>query len=203
MIMRPCGGLARAAGANWIQGASETSNSRDGLAQIEALRPDVAVIDCQLPELEGPVVAMEVKRRDLPTRVLALSAYADERYIRGMIDAGAVGYLLKDEAPERIVEAVRAAANGHSLWTAEQILRAQSWQEEVQEPWEQLTLREREVLKLVASGKSNQQIARELRLGEKTVEFHVTNILGKLNLHSRAEAIVWVKDSTFKLDVND
>ncbi|MBI4758948.1 MAG: response regulator transcription factor, partial [Chloroflexi bacterium] len=77
----------------------EMGDGREALAQIEALRPEVIVLDCQLPGMEGTAVAAEVRRRGLPTRVLALSAYADERYVRGMIEAGAVGYLMKDEAP--------------------------------------------------------------------------------------------------------
>jgi DNA-binding NarL/FixJ family response regulator len=145
-------------------------------------------------------VAMEIKRRGLPARVLALSSYSNARYVRAMIDAGAAGYLLKDEAPERIVEAVRAAARGKSLWTTEQVLRAQRWQEEVKDRWAQLTTREREVLMLVAVGQSNKQIARELKVREKTVEYHVTNTLSKLGVGSRAEAIVWMKDSGLEID---
>jgi len=178
----------------------ETGSGREALEQIEARRPDVIVLDCQLPDVEGTAVAMEIKRRGLPTRVLALSSYSDARYVRAMIDAGVVGYLLKDEAPERIVEAVCAAARGKSLWTAEQVLRAQRWQEEIKDRWAQLTTREREVLMLVAVGQSNKQIARELKLSTKAVEYHVTNILSKLGVGSRAEAIVWMKDSGLEID---
>ena len=178
----------------------EIGSGRDALEQIEARRPDVIVLDCQLPDWDGAAVALEIKRRGLPTRVLALSSYSDTRYVRAMIDAGAVGYLLKDEAPGRIVEAVRAVARGKSLWTAEQVLRAQRWQEEVKDRWAQLTAREREVLMLVAVGQSNKQIARELKLSTKAVEYHVTNILSKLGVGSRAEAIVWMKDSGLERD---
>jgi DNA-binding NarL/FixJ family response regulator len=178
----------------------ETGGGREALALIADLQPNVAVLDCQLPDWEGTAVAMEIKRRGLPTRVLALSSYSDARYVHAMIDAGAAGYLLKDEAPERIVEAVRAAANGKSVWTAEQILRAQRWQEEVKDRWAQLTAREREVLMLVAVGQSNKQIARGLKLSTKAVEYHVTNTLSKLDVGSRAEAIVWMKDSGLGTD---
>jgi DNA-binding NarL/FixJ family response regulator len=178
----------------------EAGSGREALAQIPALRPDVIVLDCQLPDTEGTAVAMELKRLGLPSRVLALSSYSDERYVRAMIDAGAVGYLLKDEAPERIVEAVRTAASGTRLWTADQVLRGQRWQEEVKARWEQLTPREREVLQLLATGKGNQQIARELKVQGKAVEYHVTNILSKLGVRSRAEAIVWVRNSGLGLE---
>lgn len=95
---------------------------------------------------------------------------------------------------------MRAAASGKSIWTAEQILRAQHWQEEVKDRWEQLTAREREVIMLVAVGQSNKQIARELKLSTKAVEYHVTNTLSKLGVGSRAEAIVWVKESGLEID---
>ena len=141
----------------------------------------------------GAEVAAEVQRRDLPVQVLALSAY-DEWYVRGMLETGAVGYLLKDEAPETIVAAVRAAARGERLWTAEQFARARRWREEVEERWNALTEREREVLALVTAGKSNNEIAQTLSITVRTVEFHVSNVLGKLGLTSRVEAAVWAKE---------
>ncbi len=111
-----------------------------------------------------------------------------------MLETGAVGYLLKDEAPETIVAAVRAAARGERLWTAEQFARARRWREEVEERWNALTEREREVLALVTAGKSNNEIAQTLSITVRTVEFHVSNVLGKLGLTSRVEAAVWAKE---------
>ena len=105
-----------------------------------------------------------------------------------------MGYLLKEEAPETVVTAVWAAVRGERLWTAEQFTRAQRWGEEVQELWERLTEREREVLALVAEGQSNKEIAQSLKVTERTAEFHVSNVLGKLGLTSRVEAVVWVKE---------
>ncbi|MEW6232115.1 MAG: response regulator transcription factor [Chloroflexota bacterium] len=178
-----------------IQVVGEAGEGEEALAQIETSQPEVAVLDCLLPGMAGVEVAAEVQRRGLPTRILALSAYRDEKYVQGMITAGAVGYLVKEEAPGVIVAAVRAAARGERLWTGEQIARARHWQEEVKERWERLTEREREVLLVVAVGHSNKQIAHEMGISEKTVEYHVTNILGKLGVGSRSEAIVWVKNS--------
>jgi len=177
-----------------VEVVGEAENGEEVLALIEALVPDVAVLDCQLPVLEGTEVAQEIRQRGLPVQVLALSAYDDERYVRGMLEAGAVGYLLKDEAPETIVAAVRAAARGERLWTAEQFARAQRWREEVEERWNALTEREREVLALVTAGKSNKEIAQTLSITVRTVEFHVGNVLGKLGLTSRVEAAVWAKE---------
>ena len=186
-----------------VEVVGEAGDGKEALEQIEALRPDVAVLDCQLPGMEGAEVAAEVRRRGLPTRLLALSAYDDDRYVQEMLEAGATGYLLKDEAPAVIVAAVRAAARGERLWTAEQFARAQRWQEEVQERWEHLTEREREVLSLIAVGGSNKGIAHEMGISEKTVEYHVTNILGKLGVGSRSEAIVWVKNSGLSVGASD
>ena len=177
-----------------VEVIGEAEDGEEALALIESLVPDVAVLDCQLPGIEGTQVALEIRQRGLPVQVLALSAYDDERYMRGMLEAGAVGYLLKDEAPETIVAAVRAAARGERLWTAEQFACARRWREEVQELWERLTEREREVLALVAEGKSNQKIAQALIVTERTVEFHVGNILRKLGVASRVEAAVWTKE---------
>jgi DNA-binding NarL/FixJ family response regulator len=132
--------------------------------------------------------------RNLPVRVLALSSYDDDRYVQEMLEAGETGYLLKDEAPVVIVAAVRAAARGERLWTMEQFARARRWREEVQERWSALTEREREVLALVAARKSNKEIAQALNVTVRTVEFHVSNVLGKLGLTSRVEAAVWVKE---------
>ena len=152
------------------------------------------MLDCLLPGMEGAEVAREIRRRGLPVRVLALSAYDDDHYLWGMWAAGALGYLLKSEAPGAIVAAVRAVARGTSLWTATQAACVQRWREEVEQRWSALTEREREVLALVAAGKSNKEIAQALQVTERTVEFHVGNILGKLRLTSRLESAVWVKE---------
>ena len=95
-----------------IRVVAEASTGEEALAQIEALRPDVVVLDCQLPGMSGTEVAAEVRRLGLPVRVLALSAYTDDQVIQGMIQAGAVGYLLKEEAPAAIVDAVRGRGQG-------------------------------------------------------------------------------------------
>ncbi|HEY80900.1 MAG TPA: response regulator transcription factor, partial [Caldilineae bacterium] len=171
-----------------VEVVGEAEEGEEALAQIEALQPDVAVLDCKLPGLSGMEVAAAIVSKGLPVRVLALSAYDDERYLQGMLKAGAVGYLLKEEAPPNIVAAVRAAARGEQRWTADQLARARRWQEEVEAMWARLTEREGEVLALVAEGKSNKEIAQALSVSERTVEFHVSNILGKLGLSSRVEA---------------
>ena len=176
-----------------IQVVGETSDGQAALEQVAALGPDVAVLDCELPRLEGIAVATELRRRALPTRVLALSAYADERYVRGMIDAGAVGYLLKDEAPGMIVEAVRAAARGEGWFSPRIATQVAAWTRGkiAALSQQELTERERQVLRLVAAGKTNKEIGRALGISDKAVEKRLGEIFAKLNVASRVEAAVW------------
>jgi DNA-binding NarL/FixJ family response regulator len=169
----------------------------DGLGALEMsleLKPEVLVLDCQLPGLDGIAVAAKVRDASLPTKVLALSAYDDDRYIAGMTQTDAVGYLLKSEAPSQIVAAVRSAIQGQSLWTKDQSARAARWQTEIARVRDSLTEREREVLALVAEGLSNKEIAQQLFVTVRTADFHVSNILRKLDAVSRVEAAVWAQE---------
>jgi two-component system nitrate/nitrite response regulator NarL len=179
--------------ASDIKVIAETGDGKETLAQIEALQPDVVILDCQLPKLSGIEVAAKVKQQNLPVRLLALSAHDNPKYQWGMLEMGAAGYLLKDEAPTEIVAAVRAVAQGQQLWKAEQFTRARHWQQEVQARWLDLTEQERKVLTFIASGKSNKEISQELNITARTVEFHVSNILNKLGVTSRVEAAIWLK----------
>ncbi|MBN1248176.1 MAG: response regulator transcription factor [Anaerolineae bacterium] len=171
--------------------------ANDGARALEmsvALTPQVLVLDCQLPGTDGVTVAAKLRDLGLDTKVLALSAYDDDRYIAGMAQAGAVGYLLKNEAPSQIVAAVRAAVENQMLWTRDQLGRAERWQREVARVRDSLTEREREVLALIADGLSNKEIAQKLVVTVRTADFHVSNILRKLDAVSRVEAAVWAQE---------
>jgi DNA-binding NarL/FixJ family response regulator len=181
--------LERAAG---IAVVGEAADGQAALDVIAATRPAVAVIDCQLPVVPGPAVAAEVRRRGLATRILALSAYRDERYVRGMVAAGVVGYLVKDEAPAAIAEAVRAAARGEGWFSPAVAAWVGAGGSDASPAG--LTEREQGVLRLVAQGQTNKEIARRLGIAERTVEFHVGNTLRKLDLVSRVEAALWARD---------
>lgn len=149
-----------------------------------------------MPGPSGPEVAQEIGRRGLGVRVLALSAYDNDRYLTEMWEAGAWGYLLKEEPLERIVSAIREVGRGESVWTASQTQRVQRRQT-LESRWSQLTEREREVLELIAQGLSSKEIAHQLGLTVRTVDFHVANILQKLGVVSRLEAVMWAKEHGF------
>jgi DNA-binding NarL/FixJ family response regulator len=152
----------------------------EALHLIETLNPQVALLDYRLPGLDGPAVV--------------LSAYASDAYVHSMLTAGASGYLLKDEALEVVVEAVRAVAAGEVWFSSSVEKQARSWAgcRSPQPPGvANLTPREQEVLRLVAQGWSNARIADEFKIVEGTVKQHVCSIYAKLNVHSRAEAVAW------------
>jgi DNA-binding NarL/FixJ family response regulator len=175
-----------------IQVVGEAGDTEQALRAIAQLEPDVVVLDCQLPGEGGASVAAHAGEEGWTARVLALSSYADDGYVRAMVDAGAVGYLLKDEAPAAIVAAVRAAAQGQTWYSPTIAAKISAW--ERGELPGGLTERELEVLRLVAVGRSNKQIARELCITVRTANFHVGNILHKLDLVSRVEAAIWARE---------
>jgi DNA-binding NarL/FixJ family response regulator len=175
-----------------IQVVGEAGDAEQALRAIAGQQPDVVVLDCQLPGRDGASVAHEIVQKGWAARVLALSSYTDDGYVQAMVDAGAVGYLLKDEAPAAIVAAVRAAAQGQNWFSPAIELKMAAW-ERGELPGD-LTERELEVLRLVADGQSNKQIARQLCITVRTANFHVGNILQKLEIASRVEAAVWAKE---------
>ncbi len=168
---------------------AEAGSGADALALAQSLAPDVVVLDCQLPDLTGDVVARELRARDLNCAVLALSAYTDEATVQRMVQAGAVGYLAKEEAPTAMVDAVRAAARGEGRWSAAAVSQLVAAMDV--DPLAGLTEREREVLHLLAQGGDNQRIAWSLGISQNTVRFHLRNIFSKIAVQTRTEAAVW------------
>ena len=175
-----------------IEVVAQVEDGQEALTQLETLQPNVAVLDCKLPTLNGVQITRQITEAKLAVRVLALSAYDNPQYLSAMMSAGASGYLLKDEAPTQIVSAIQTVARGEELWSDKQRRLIHQWQEQEQARWNQLTEREKGVLALVATGKPNKTIAEELNVTKRTVEYHLTNILGKLQFQSRLEAALWV-----------
>ena len=159
---------------------------------IAQLQPHVAVLDLVMPGASPADITLWAARYQSATAVLILTAHDRDDYLSRMLDAGTVGYLDKNARGEALLDAIRRAACGQILFTQEQRRRAQDWCESVQAVWETLTPREREVLTWLCRGLNNQKIAERLRIVEKTVEKHVGEILDKLGVASRTEAVLWV-----------
>ena len=177
--------------ADDIHVVAETDNGDGVLSLVEEHQPDVLILDIEMPGLSGLEVAQQLQKRQLSTRVLALSAHADIRYIDHILANGAFGYLVKEEAPHMIIAAVRGVAAGEQGWMSRQAAAEMSAQLRRVENGTELTPREQGVLKLIAAGKSNQEIALALHISESTVEKHLSSIYAKLGVSSRVEAAVY------------
>ncbi|MGD0000552.1 MAG: response regulator transcription factor [Bryobacteraceae bacterium] len=168
----------------------EASNGREALEQAALLTPDVVVMDVAMPELNGIEATRRMKEATPHSRVLALSMHKDSVYVREILRAGARGYLLKDAVDEDLIAAVRAVSRGEgylSPGVADAVLT--DYRQHVSDPIDLLTTREREVLQLIAEGKTNKEIATLLNLSVYTVDAHRGRIMEKLNLHSTGELV--------------
>jgi len=169
---------------------AEATNGAEVLALVEEHKPDVLVLDIEMPELTGIEVARQMKEKKLPVRILALSAYADEHYVQKVLQSGVAGYLMKGEAPAMIVDAVRGVARGEEGWMSRHaVAQMNKWMHNGKKN-DALTPREEQVLQLVAAGKTNQEIAHSLQISESTVEKHVGAMMTKMQVSSRVEAAV-------------
>ena len=165
----------------------EARDGREAVEMAGRLKPDVVVMDLMMPEMDG-IAATAAIRRDYPEiEVIALTSVLEGASVADAVRAGAIGYLLKNSTPEDLHRGIRAAAAGQVFLSPEAAARLVRQVKAPERP-EPLTPREIEVLRLVARGRANKQIARELGVGEETVKTHVRNILGKLQAASRTQA---------------
>jgi len=176
-----------------IEILGEASNGQEAVSMVGQLRPDVVIMDLLMPVMDG-VTATQIIRRDHPdTEVLALTSVLEDAQIVNAIRAGAIGYLLKDTQADELCRAIRAAAAGQvqlSPKVAERLMREiKTPKEPIEES--QLTERETDVLRLLAGGKANKEIALELHISETTVKTHVSNVLMKLGVPSRTQAALY------------
>ena len=181
-----------------IEMVGEAGNGREALARVAEMDaagrpPDVVLMDLLMPEMDGIAATAALKERWPGIEVVALTSFIEEDKIHGALQAGATGYLLKDAAATEVAAAIRAAHHGEMHLDQAVLQRlAESLRAPTREkPIEPLTEREREVLGLVAQGKANKEIARQLEISERTVRTHVSNILGKLGLASRTQAALY------------
>ena len=175
-----------------IEIAGEAANGREAVAEAERLRPEVILMDLEMPELDGVGAMRELRRRGVECRVIVLTSFSDERRLLPAIQAGAAGYLLKDAEPREVVRAVRAAHEGETLLAPAVAARlVEAIAEPAGAPAQRLTPREQEVLELIAAGLSNKLIARRLGIAEKTVKTHVGHVLAKLGVSDRTQAAMY------------
>jgi two-component system, NarL family, response regulator LiaR len=170
-----------------IQVVGEAENGQQALAMARELKPDVVLMDLLMPVMDG-IEATKAIRTEIPeVEVLALTSVLEDASVTGAVRAGAIGYLLKDTDAEELREAIKAAAEGRVHLAPEAAARLIREVRAPESP-EELTERETEVLKLLARGRANKQIAASLFVSEKTVKAHVSSILMKLGVQSRTQA---------------
>jgi DNA-binding NarL/FixJ family response regulator len=185
-------------GEDDVDVVGQAANGREALSRLAVLDragalPDVVLADLLMPELDGVGLIAELQQRWPSVRAIAVTSFLEEGKIRGALEAGACGYLLKDAEADDVAAAIRRVAAGEMYLQTEvagELARA------VRRPAPvvSLTPREREVVRLVAEGRTNQQIATALGVTERTARAHVSNILTKLGLTSRTQAAVWARD---------
>ena len=173
-----------------IEVAGEAGDGEEALEQALALRPDVILMDLVMPKLDGVAAMRELRARVPESRVIVLTSFLDDERLLPAVQAGAAGYLLKNSEPAELVRAIRAAHGGETIidpTVASRLVQAiadgrRSAADQA------LTRREREVLELIARGRSNKRIAFELGISEKTVKTHVGHVLAKLGVSDRTQA---------------
>ncbi|MFD0370640.1 MULTISPECIES: response regulator [unclassified Streptomyces] len=179
-----------------IEVVGEASDGAEGVAHAEELRPDVVLMDVKMPGTDGIEALRRLRELANPARVLVVTSFTEQRTVVPALRAGARGYVHKDIDPDALAAAIRSVHAGHVLLQAEVAEALLSQDEHGQGGGgtgrgSTLTEREREVLGLIADGRSNREIARALVLSEKTVKTHVSNILMKLDLADRTQAALW------------
>jgi DNA-binding NarL/FixJ family response regulator len=177
--------------ADDIDVVGTAANGAEAIEIAEELRPDVVLMDISMPEVDGIQATGAILEAEPEARVVMLTAFSDRDRVVAALDAGAVGYLLKDADPQEVIDAIRAAARGEAPLApraARELLASRS-----QEQRADLSKREREVLVLVAEGLPNKLIARRLEISEKTVKSHLTSVFQRIGVSDRTQAALWAQ----------
>lgn len=175
---------------------AEAETASDALVAIDQHQPEVVLMDIRLKgKVNGIELARQIKERNEYVRIVVLTNYSNEPYIKAMMEIGVDGYMLKDSPPHDVIQALRMVVDGRTVFSSkvtDVIVRgylSPARETRTSSP-DNVTKREIEVLELVAEGASNIQIAKNLHVSESTVQYHLTNIYSKLRVHSRAEAVI-------------
>ena len=182
------------AGAGDMEVVGTASDGAEALEVVRATRPDVVLMDLQMPGVDGVAATRAVVAEGFGAQVVILTSYSDGERIVAAIDAGAVGYLLKDADPEDVLEGVRAVSRGESPLhpkAARELLTSRAGSGPGASA--QLTAREREVLVLVRQGLANKQIGRRIGISERTVKAHLTSVFQRLDVSDRTQAALWAE----------
>ncbi|MCA1716481.1 MAG: response regulator transcription factor [Actinobacteria bacterium] len=177
-----------------LEVVGEASNGEEAVAMAQHLAPDVVLMDLLMPVMDGIEATRQIRKETPDVEVVALTSVLEDASVTGAIKAGAIGYLLKTTDADELCEAIKAAAAGQVQLAPEAALRLMREVRAPESPealTEQLTEREVEVLKLIARGKANKQIARELFVAMSTIKTHVNNLYRKLNVTSRTQAALY------------
>ena len=179
-----------------IEMVGSAKDGREAVELFQKLKPDVVILDHTMPGLNGLEAAAQISKLDPAANMIMLSIHTDETYIMRAISAGVRGYVSKESAEDEIVDAIRTVARNKPYLSSAIRLRllagdAQYQRDDLRDPYDALTSREKETLQLVAEGKTNKEIAAILGLSPHTVETHRTNLMQKLNLHSVVDVVTF------------
>ncbi|MEH2253689.1 response regulator transcription factor [Nostoc sp.] len=177
----------------------EAENGEQAINLVAEFQPDVILLDIRMPIMDGVAATREIQKRFAKTKILVLTTFDDDEYVSAALQNGAMGYLLKDTPSEELAVAIRAVHKGYTQLgpgIVKKLLTqfsnpAPTQSSAVPSSLAELTPREKEVLRLIATGASNREIAQKLYISEGTVKNHVTNILNRLNLRDRTQAAIW------------
>jgi two-component system response regulator NreC len=168
----------------------EASEGQQALTQVRALRPDIAILDISMPILNGLNAARQIKKSFPKTNTILLTQHDEDQYISEALDAGVRGYVLKNQVTGDLLEAIRQVSRGQ-VYLSPGVSRAvmEAYRSKSERPKARLTLRERQVLQLVAEGKSTKEVAQLLGISAKTAESHRTRLMHKLDIHETASLV--------------
>jgi DNA-binding NarL/FixJ family response regulator len=179
--------------ADDIELVGTAGNGEEAIATVEREHPDVVLMDLSMPVVDGVEATRRIMTADPDVRIVVLTSFGDDRHISDALHAGAVGYVLKHAGPDELLDAIRAAARGDAPLDpkAARVLLESRRMGPAGRP---LSAREEEVLRLVAAGLANKQIARKLSISERTVKAHLTNVFAQLGVTDRTQAALWAQE---------